>query len=417
MNLSLEKINMSDINDERNNADETTIDPASTATNSTNTDQKPKYKPHPREEELKSFKDLIREVHDKNICGSCGGCVSFCSAHELKAIEMGEDGTPVFTDENNCLKCGICYFICPQIGIFDEELIKEHNWKPPIGNFQRIATSRATDEEIRKRSTDGGVVTALLLYMLEHKIIDGAIVSKRTGPFHREPFIATTKEDLLAAAGSRFADQSHVEELGKYTTYSPTLQGLKGITNIDLARIAVVGTPCQIHTIKKMQTLGVLPSHVVKFTIGLFCMENFSFDELARKKLEEEMKVNLDDIVKINIKEDLIVDLKDGKRLHIPFDDIDQLMRPACRVCTDFANDFADISVGGVGSPDGYTTTMLRSDLGQKRYLEALETGYIEEHKVTSGKELQVEKTKTVAKIINFAERKRQRGLNALKDI
>ena len=34
----------------------------------------------------KSFEDLIRDVHELGICGECGGCVSFCSAHELKAI-------------------------------------------------------------------------------------------------------------------------------------------------------------------------------------------------------------------------------------------------------------------------------------------------------------------------------------------
>jgi coenzyme F420 hydrogenase subunit beta len=369
------------------------------------------------DEEVKSFKNLISEVQDRNICGACGGCVSFCSAHELKAIEMGEDGKPQYINEDNCLKCGICYFICPQISIFDDEVKEKHLWKPPIGNFQRITIARSTNDDIRKLATDGGVVTSLLLYMLEHKIIDGAIVSKKTTPFSRETLIATTKEDLLAAAGSRFAELSHVEELGKYTTYSPTISGLKGLRNIDLARIAVVGTPCQIHTIRKMQVLGVLPSHVVKFTIGLFCMENFSFDELARQKLEDEMNLKLDDIKKMNIKEDLIIDLKNGERVHIPFDDIDKLMRPACLVCTDFANDFADVSVGGLGAPEGYTTTVIRTDIGLKRYEEAVETGFLEEPEARSSKDIQIEKTKTLAKIISFAERKRQRGLAAIENL
>ncbi len=369
------------------------------------------------EEEIKTFKSLIKEVHEKNLCGGCGGCISFCSAHELKAIEMGKEGKPVYTNEDNCLKCGICYVICPQINIIDDELREKHNWKPPIGDFQKITVARSTNDEIRNLATDGGVVTSMLLYMIEQKAIDGAIVSRKTGPFSREPLIATTEEDLLNAAGSRFADLPHVEELGKYTTYSPTLYGLKDIRNLDLARIAVVGTPCQIHTIRKMQVLGVLPSHVVKFTIGLFCTENFSFDDLARQKLEKEMKLKLEDIVKMNIKEDLIIDLKGDKRVHVSFEDLDELVRPACLACTDFANDFADISVGGLGAPDGYTTTVVRTDIGMKRYREAVEVGYIEEHTVKSRKELQVEKTKTLAKIINFADRKRQRGLATLKKI
>ena len=134
--------------------------------NRSNSNQKPISQPQPTEEDVRSFKDLIKEVHDKNFCGSCGGCVSFCSAHELKAIEMGPDGKPIYINEDNCLKCGICYFICPQIPIFDGELQEKYNWKPPIGNFQRVAIARATNEDIRKLATDGGVVTSLLLYLM-----------------------------------------------------------------------------------------------------------------------------------------------------------------------------------------------------------------------------------------------------------
>jgi NAD-dependent dihydropyrimidine dehydrogenase PreA subunit len=108
------------------------------------------------EEDIKTFKSLISEVHEKNLCGGCGGCVSFCSAHELKAIEMGGDGKPIFTNEDNCLKCGICYVICPQIGIFDDELKEKYDWKPPLGDFQRIPVARATQNEIRNLATDGG---------------------------------------------------------------------------------------------------------------------------------------------------------------------------------------------------------------------------------------------------------------------
>ena len=81
--------------------------------------------------------------------------MSFCSAHEFKAIEMGSDGKPTFINEDNCLKCGICYAICPNINLFDDELKDNYNWKPPIGNYQRLVISQATDEDIRARATDG----------------------------------------------------------------------------------------------------------------------------------------------------------------------------------------------------------------------------------------------------------------------
>ena len=58
----------------------------------------------------KSFEDLKREVHERNICGECGGCVSFCSAADIIAIEMTKDGPPRYANKDNCLQCGICYF-------------------------------------------------------------------------------------------------------------------------------------------------------------------------------------------------------------------------------------------------------------------------------------------------------------------
>jgi coenzyme F420 hydrogenase subunit beta len=166
-----------------------------------------------------------------------------------------------------------------------------------------------------------------------------------------------------------------------------------------------------------MQTLGVLPSHVVKFTVGLFCMENFAFDELAKERLEKELDFSLNDIIKMNIKEGLIIDLVDGRRLNVPFEELDSVVRPACLACTDFANDFADLSVGGLGASEGYTTTILRTEIGIKRYNEAVNSGYIKEFGTRDPKESQINKTKTLAKIISFAERKRERGLNTLKDI
>ena len=73
-------------------------------------------------EEDKTFKNLVTEVHEKGLCGACGGCVSFCSAGELLAIGFGSHGKPEFLDEDSCLECGICYLICPQIDILDPEL-------------------------------------------------------------------------------------------------------------------------------------------------------------------------------------------------------------------------------------------------------------------------------------------------------
>jgi coenzyme F420 hydrogenase subunit beta len=88
---------------------------------------------------------------------------------------------------------------------------------------------------------------------------------------------------------------------------------------------------------------------------------------------------------------------------------IHDFARPACLRCTEFANDFADISVGGLGSPDGYTTVLIRTDTGQGAYQTALKLRYIEEQMYDSYREKADSQMKMVTKIIDFAKKKRAR--------
>jgi coenzyme F420 hydrogenase subunit beta len=408
-----------------------------------------------RQEDIKTFRDLQKEVISVGLCGKCGGCVSFCSAGTLNALQMGggqgsDDDLPRFADEEKCLECGICYMICPSTTELDAEVEKRSGWRPPIGVYETIRSARATDETVRQVATDGGVVTALLLYMLDNHLIDGAIVSRKTSILSREPMIATTREELIAAAGSHFGGSSHLEELGEhYTTYSPTLSAVKALTGDprslpdeasgdelnrgdrrshgNLQRVAMVGTPCQVRTVRKMQALGILPAHIVTFIIGLFCIENFAFDEPGRRKLEAWLQdavgrpVHFEDIDKLNIKEDLIVSLSGysssaggsvGTRttVHVPLDELEEMARPACLACTDFANDYADLSVGGLGSPAGYTTVLIRTPAGNRILSEATGHGYIQTRSVKGWAEIRSEQAQMIDQVIALAQKKRMRG-------
>jgi len=370
------------------------------------------------EEEVKTFKNLQREVVDRGLCGKCGGCYSFCSAGELNALEIGENDLPRYSDEEKCLKCGICYLICPQINVLNNDLKARFGWEPPIGSYQSISSARTKDPNVMKVCTDGGVVTSLLLYLLDHDLIEGAIVSKKRGPFAREPTIAFTRDDIIAAAGSQYTESFHLEELGgKYSTYSTVLPQVKSLERKYLRNIAVVGTPCQINTIRKMQCLGVLPAHLIEYTIGLFCVENFSFDDLARERLEKRLNIDLADIQRLNIKDDFIVTLSNEITIHIPLEEIDMVARPACLTCSDFANEYADISVGGLGSLDGYTTTVVRTNKGANLFRDVLQGGYIDEVEYRNTDERKIDKTKMLAKIVSFSTRKRSRAEKRLREL
>ncbi|MFX0132812.1 MAG: Coenzyme F420 hydrogenase/dehydrogenase, beta subunit C-terminal domain [Candidatus Hodarchaeota archaeon] len=360
----------------------------------------------------KTFANLIKEVHEKGLCGRCGGCVSFCSAGDFGVIEMPPDGPPVYINKDKCLECEICYHICPQILAFKDELKTKYKFDYPLGFYKRITQAQTTNENILKIATDGGVVTSLLIYLLEKGLIDGAILSKKTGPFSREAIIATTKEDILESAGSTYDVSHSIYETSKYSTYTPTITSLKKSEEKEFKKLAVVGTPCQITTIRKMQELGVMPSNNISYVFGLFCTENFSFDKFHMEQLEKQLGFNLEDIKKINIKENLIIDLINGKRINIKFEQLEDYMRPACRACKDYSNHFADLSFGGLGAPDGYTTVVIRRPNGEEIYDRAVHQGYIKEKPLKKE-----EKQEIISKISKFSNWKAERAAKFLEDL
>lgn len=370
------------------------------------------------EAEVKSFEDLEKEVIGAGLCGRCGGCASFCSADDMNALEFDRTEGPRLADKEKCVKCGICYLICPQIKALDAEVREKFGWQRPIGLYRAITSARTTEPEVSKVCTDGGVVTSVLRYALGKQLIQGALVSRRVGPFSRQPFLATEPDQLIEAAGTHFDEVQHLGQFGKdYCTYCPTIQEIKKIGQLSLKRIAFVGTPCQIYTVRKMQVLNIVPADSIVFTVGLFCMENFLFDADAAKTLEKSIGVKFGDITKINIKEDVILTTADGNVHHVPFEAVDQIARPACMACPDFANDFADISVGGLGSPDGYTTTVIRSGIGQKLYNGARHDQMLEEISLSGKEKAKLHRTELVAKITAFTRRKKARAKATLAAI
>ena len=67
-----------------------------------------------------------------------------------------------------------------------------------------------------------------------------------------------------------------------------------------------------------------------------------------------------------------MVHLKNKEICHIPTEQLDFMKRNACQYCPDYTSEFADLSFGGLGSPEGWTTVITRSKAGQKVLTEAL---------------------------------------------
>ena len=114
-----------------------------------------------------------------------------------------------------------------------------------------------------------------------------------------------------------------------------------------------------------MEALGIVPSGSISLHLGLFCTGNFHFGEEQRKRLMQIGDFDWEDVRKVNVKEELLVHLKSGEVRRIPLDQLDFMKRYACHYCGDYAAEFADLSFGGIGAPEGWTTVIVRSPLGR----------------------------------------------------
>jgi len=309
------------------------------------------------------FETLKSDILDRGLCTGCSICTIMC-----RLDNIAFDNRPVMRQE--CVSCQLCTIVCPRANGVSPVLQKEwelHN------RYALIRSARSTDEGILKVCQDGGVTTALLWYALNKGLISGAVVSgvKDLKPV---PMIATTYKELLSSAGVRYSP-------------SPTYQALLPLARSNghyrRIRLGLVGTPCQVLALRNMQLPdmdGVVlePSDHIEFIIGLFCMEQFD-GELINYLGK---KMDLQKAKKFKITRDgLNIIFFDGSKTIIGHDEINKFVRYNCRFCTDFTSMYADISVGNAGSGNGWTTVIIKSDIGRKIYYGALNEGFIVENR------------------------------------
>jgi coenzyme F420 hydrogenase subunit beta len=328
---------------------------------------------------MKTFFHLIQEVQRPGLCHRCGGCVAFCTAVNYGALEMDEEGRPRYGAIEKCIECGLCYAICPEIHELDEETRLRFNHSEPIGRVMETAIVRSTDPVILSHATDGGAISALLLHLFHRNRIDGAIVTRKTGPFQRTPFLATNREEILDSAGF-FFDTSHGMKhfSDLYLTHASIME-FDPMMKLKLQRVALVGTPCQIQAVRRMQVMGIVPSDAIQVCFGLFCSGNFVFGAEEREKLSAAHRFHWEDVRKINLRETFQLHLRQGETIQIDLEELQPYKRYACRFCADYSSEFADLSFGGIGSPEGFTTVLVRTPLGRAILADSREVGVIED--------------------------------------
>jgi coenzyme F420 hydrogenase subunit beta len=334
------------------------------------------------------FWELAAAVIDAERCIQCGTCVAACPSNSIGVNE--DTGLPELV--KMCTGCSLCWDYCPRGGLRYEALwppstagngeatvvradSSDPYFKitggPPAEGLGSVVASYAVRAATRNDAAqDGGAVSALLIALLAAGEIDGALVSKPSDdpetPWKGVPVVATDAQEVLAASGSFYNQTMALGELNlaKYNL-GPN------------PRLALVGTPCEVQGLRAMQArrwyTGAHRVDAVVLTIALLCTKSFDYEGLILRELRDRRRVDLDRVRKIDvISGKMIVEYRDGQlAVNEPVKNFHGTALKGCDECADFLGRSADISMGSVGSMDGWTSTLVRTERGQLAFEKA----------------------------------------------
>jgi coenzyme F420 hydrogenase subunit beta len=319
--------------------------------------------------EKPQWAELFTEVVTSGLCTGCAACVVACPYDVLSYDDTGGRYKPFHIDADggpdDCTHgvkgCTMCTRACPRFRLWEPEIDthlfgRERTAEEVAGVSTDTLLVRATDPEIHQAGQDGGLVSALLIWALEHDVIDAALVSNLEGDgstWKAIPGLATTRAEVLAAAGSRY-------------TYSANPLAYPLAIEAGAERIALVGMGCQASAapVMKARKAGKIARRL-SLTIGLMCSKTFD-DAIFPELFEAKYGIARADIEKMNIKGVFQVWTKDGEFHEIPLKEAHAWTREGCTACPDFAAEHADISTGGIGAFNDWTLTLVRTDTGRE---------------------------------------------------
>jgi coenzyme F420 hydrogenase subunit beta len=271
-----------------------------------------------------------------------------------------------------CTDCGVsrlgdgkacgsaCQFIKPDYPMMEREV---HGRARDLAKTDELffgpflSLHRAAMRAPRKDAQWTGITSTIGQRLLEKGLVD-AVITIAPDPSDRwkpMPVIITDPAEMAAARGMRMG-------------YAPLLALLEPAKAAGHKRLAVIGIPCQVHALRKLEEeLGLEALYV----IGTPCSDNTTTENFhAFLALLSE---HPDSITYLEFRADYHVELRfaDGGRKEIPFLRLPLSKLPSdffpltCRTCVDYTNALSDITVGYMGG-SGDQWLIVRNERGRK---------------------------------------------------
>ncbi len=199
----------------------------------------------------------LARVARGDLCAGCGACAGllpdrialqetppgFLRPHQTAPLTPAEDARIAR--------------ICPGLG---QRVAAGGRRDDPLwGPFLEMHTGWATDPELRHAGASGGGLSALLAHLLDSGRVTAVVqtAADPARPIANAMVLSATPQDILRAAGSRYAPSAPLADLGRYIALGQPL--------------AFVGKPCDVAALRALAAEDARIARAFPVMLSFFC--------------------------------------------------------------------------------------------------------------------------------------------------
>ena len=298
------------------------------------------------------MKHKVLQVVIDGLCTGCGVCIGACT-RKCISFEYGKERNSPIIDEDSCIDCGLCYDVCPGKGIQLNNLADMYFSNEPgiqknlcSGYYRHGYVGYSNNHNTRMHCATGGMVTQFLIWLLEKREIDGAVVVryKKDNPLIPEPFIAVTIEEIWESRSSKYVVLS-MDKIAQEIALG------------NYKNLVVVGLPCQIQGWRQLAKRNKRVREAIKGYFAIYCSINKT--KLSMDYYPQRYQLDIAKIGRFAFRDDgclgyMKFEDKQGNVLKkIPYKSFwygthSFFTNPRCLMCIDQLGELADISFGDI---------------------------------------------------------------------
>ena len=302
----------------------------------------------------------IQTIVKNDYCVGCGACGVIDNEIKFELNQSKGLRLPKLDNKEYLKANSICPFTNKNQGFSYFKKYKQSlEFDPLTGFYKEIIISSIKDSKQRAASTSGGLTSYILKKLIKKNLITGVLHLAQNKS-------SSNLDDLFEYKISRSIKEIDEARGTKY--YPGNLKDIKKLINSDKEKLAIVGLPCFIRSIRLLCEKDEKLKNNIRYAISLVCghMKSINYS----KYLAYHAKVKPQDLVQdIDYREPIEegsaheyrarFKLDDNKSLEtIPIKNIyaenwsyGACMPKACSFCDDVAGENADITIGDAWIP------------------------------------------------------------------